>query len=116
MVAGGIQCVQEVVMDEPTRQEGCKQVVLAFASAFGYISRNVMSKEELEHKIYIQKATPADLQGELHQRMNEIPGITLGYRSNSEIKLEIKLPFSMRDRHVYIIGRSGVARQTLSAR
>ena len=104
---------QKPVLDEPARQEGCKQVVLDFASALGYIAREAMSKAELEHKIYTQKVTAEELAGELHKRIAKIPGITLGFRPNGDGSFEVKLPFSMRDRHVYIIGRSGSGKTNL---
>lgn len=110
---GESDALQKVVMDEPTRQEGCKQVVLEFAAALGYIARLAMSKAELEQKIYTEKVTPEQLAGELHQRIAEIPGIMLGYRPNGDGKFEVKLPFSIRDRHVYIIGRSGSGKTNL---
>jgi hypothetical protein len=56
---------------------------------------------------------PDVLQGELHQRITKIPGITLGFRPNGDNPFEVKLPFSMRDRHVYIIGRSGAGKTNL---
>ena len=37
--------------DEAKREAGCKQVVLEFASALGYIAREAMNKKELEDKI-----------------------------------------------------------------
>ena len=66
-----------------------------------------------EHKIYTQKVTPEELAMELHRRIAKIPGITLGFRPNGDSLLEVKLPFSMRDRHVYIIGRSGSGKTNL---
>ena len=104
---------QKPVLDEPAREAGCKQVVLDFASALGYIAREAMSKAELEHKIYTQKVTSEELAGELHKRIAKIPGITLGFRPNGDSPFEVKLPFSMRDRHVYIIGRSGSGKTNL---
>jgi TraM recognition site of TraD and TraG len=104
---------EKASQDETTREAGCRQVVLDYAGALGYIARLAMSKDELEHKIYTEKVTPEELAGELHKRIAEIPGITLGFRPNGEGKLEVKLPFSMCDRHVYIIGRSGSGKTNL---
>jgi hypothetical protein len=105
--------VQRSAQDETTREAGCKQVVFEFAAAIGYIARQAMSKEELEHKIYTQKVTPEELAGELHKRIADIPGIMLGFRPNGDGSIEVKLPFSIRDRHVYIIGRSGSGKTNL---
>jgi len=104
---------EKASQDEVTREAGCRQVVLDYGGALGYIARLAMNKAELEHKIYTEKVTPEALAGELHKRIAEIPGITLGFRPNGEGKLEVKLPFSMRDRHVYIIGRSGAGKTNL---
>ena len=79
---------QKPVLDEPAREAGCKQVVLDFASALGYIAREAMSKAELEHKIYTQKVTSEELAGELHKRIAKIPGITLGFRPNGDSRLK----------------------------
>jgi hypothetical protein len=105
--------LQKPTLSEPEREAGCKQVVFEFAAAIGYIARQAMSKEELENKIYTQKVTPEELAGELHKRIAAIPGITLGFRPNGDGSIEIKLPFSIRDRHVYIIGRSGAGKTNL---
>ena len=105
--------IQKSEADETSREAGCRQVVLEFAGALGYIARIAMSKEELEDKIYTQKVTPEELAGELHKRIAAIPGITLGFRPNGDSPFEVKLPFSMRDRHVYIIGRSGSGKTNL---
>ena len=105
--------IQKSEADETKREAGCKQVVLEFAGALGYIARQAMSKAELEHKIYTQKVTAEELAGELRQRIAAIPGITLGFRPNGDNPLEVKLPFSMRDRHVYMIGRSGSGKTNL---
>src|SRR5438067_397896 len=110
---GGSTAMQKSEADETKREAGCKQVVLEFARALGYIARQAMSKAELEHKIYTQKVTPEELAGELHKRIAAIPGITLGFQPNGDGKIEVKLPFSMRDRHVYIIGRSGSGKTNL---
>src|SRR2546421_3720918 len=73
-----------------------------FATELGYIARIAMSKEELEHKIYAQKVTPEELAGELHERIAAIAGTHLGQRPNGDSSFEVKLPFSLRDRHVYM--------------
>ena len=52
--------------------------------------------------------------GEIHKRIAEVPGIHLGERPNGDDKpFDVKLPFSIRDRHVYIIGRSGGGKTNL---
>jgi hypothetical protein len=39
--------LQKPTLSEPQREAGCREVVLTFAGALGYISREVMSKTEL---------------------------------------------------------------------
>ena len=100
--------------DEVSRVAGCKQVVLEFAEAFGYIARNVIDKKELEDKIYTEKVTSEELAGEIHKRIAEVPGIHLGERPNGDGKpFDVKLPFSMCDRHIYLIGKSGCGKTNL---
>jgi len=88
------------------REAGCKRVVLDFAATLGYMTRECMEKKELESLID-SGITPDDLAKELHKRVEEIPGVTLGKRHFQNGYTDIKLPYSLRDRHVYICGRSG---------
>jgi len=91
-------------INEAARQAGCRDVVLGFATHLGYIARECITREELE-KLIDDGISPDDLRREIHARINEAPGILLGvhkYHSN-----QIKLPYSVRDRHAYIIGRTG---------
>jgi hypothetical protein len=97
---------------ETSRIAGCRQAVLEFASAFGYMTREVMSPEELEAKID-SGSTGQELFDEFMRRVAKIPGIVLGQRPNGHSSFEIKLPFSLRDRHCYLIGRSGSGKTNL---
>ena len=85
------------------REAGCKRVVLDFAATLGYMTRECMEKKELESLID-SGITPDDLAKELHKRVEEIPGVTLGKRHFQNGYTDIKLPYSLRDRHVYICG------------
>jgi hypothetical protein len=91
----------------------CRQAVLNFAFHFGYMTRDIMSPEELEGKI-ASGIDANDLLGEFYTRMGKIPGIFLGQRSAQDGgTVDIKLPYSLRDRHVYMIGRSGSGKTNL---
>jgi transcriptional regulator with AAA-type ATPase domain len=91
-------------LDESARQAGCQEVVLSFAKHLGYVARECMSREELAQKIDAG-IHPDDLADELHSRIDKIPGIILG--AQSHLGHKIKLPYSYRDRHMYIVGRTG---------
>src|SRR6266446_1305437 len=110
---GGTKQIAKAEQDETRREAGCRRVVLEFANAFGYITRDLMSPEELKDKIYKDGISPEELGEELHRRMDKVPGITLGVRHFANISFEIKLPFSQRSRHVYMIGRSGSGKTNL---
>jgi hypothetical protein len=58
----------------------CRQAVLSFALAFGYMTRDIMSPQELEAKI-ASGIDADDLLRELYTRMGKIPGIFLGQRT-----------------------------------
>ena len=102
--------VQKKEMDENQRLAGCREVVLEAINNLGFIARECMSREELEEKID-SGISPDELRWELHTRMQAIPGIVLGtYGRNG---CDIKQPMSVRDRHTYIIGKSGSGKTNL---
>jgi hypothetical protein len=75
----------------------CRQAVLSFALAFGYMTRDIMSPQELEAKI-VSGIDAQELIDELYTRMGKIPGIFLGQRTGkSGDPVDIKLPYSLRD-------------------
>jgi hypothetical protein len=55
MGSGKQTAIQHAKQDETSRVAGCKKVVLEYASAFGYIVREAMSKEELDEKIFTDR-------------------------------------------------------------
>jgi hypothetical protein len=104
----------KVSKDTSTEQErmaGCRDVVMKFAVAYGHIARECMTREELEAKID-SGISPQELTDELYRRIAAMPGVVLGVNTmNSHI--EIKLPSTLRDRHCYIIGKSGSGKTNL---
>jgi hypothetical protein len=97
---------QEDEGEENRRIAGCREVVTYIATAHGYIARECMSREELEEKID-KGITPEALSNEIYTRIRMCPGIILGVNPHLNDSTEIKLPASLRDRHAYIIGKSG---------
>jgi hypothetical protein len=97
-------------MGEAERQAGCREVVLGYANHLGYIARECMSREEIEQKIDSGIA-PQDLSNEIQARIDARPGIILG--NQTFLNHQIKLPYSYRDRHTYIVGRSGSGKTNL---
>jgi hypothetical protein len=99
---GGTEEVPKLT--EASRQAGCRDVVLFYTNQLGYIARECISKEEIEEKID-SGISPTALAALIQSRINARPGIILGEQTYQKHK--IKLPYSWRDRHVYIVGRSG---------
>jgi hypothetical protein len=101
----------KALLTEQERMAACRDVVMHFAVAYGHIARECMSREELEAKIDSGIA-PQDLSAELHKRITAMPGVVLGVNTINP-SIEIKLPAPLRDRHCYIIGRSGSGKTNL---
>jgi hypothetical protein len=89
---------------EAARQAACRDVVVSYAQHLGYIAREVISREELAEKID-SGITADQLLTEIQTRIDAYPGIVLGKQTYTGH--QIKLPYSYRSRHVYLIGRSG---------
>ena len=79
---------------------------MGFAEAFGTIARECITRQELEELID-NGISPEDLKATIYGRMCDSPGLVLGEISAVAGSIPIKLPDSLRDRHCYIIGRSG---------
>jgi hypothetical protein len=92
--------------EERQRLAGCRTVVLEFAQLFGTIAREAISRAELE-KLIDNGISPEDLRATIYGRMRDAPGLMLGEIPAGGEAIPIKLPDSLRDRHCYIIGRSG---------
>jgi hypothetical protein len=97
---------------ERRRIEACGEVVLFFANHLGYIARSVISREELAALID-QGISAPKLAEEIHQRIEQIDGLVLGYHPFGEVGLDVKLTDEMRQRHVYVIGKSGYGKTNL---
>ena len=101
----------KAILTEQERMAGCRDVVMQFAVAYGHIARECMTREELEAKIDSGIA-PQALSQELLSRIAAMPGVILGVNTINPT-IEIKLPAPLRDRHCYIIGKSGSGKTNL---
>jgi hypothetical protein len=90
--------------DEARRRAGCEDIIRGYAQNFGYIARECITADELEKKMN-SGISPEGLRREIQSRIEKYPGIILG--TLPQTSMEIKLPTSWRNRHVYIVGRSG---------
>jgi Type IV secretion-system coupling protein DNA-binding domain len=103
---------QEAENAESERLAGCREVVLQYAQALGFIAREVISRDELE-KLIDRGISPDNLSWEIQKRIDRYPGIMLGHMQPPNGRIAIKLPHSLRDRHMYIIGKSGSGKTNL---
>lgn len=91
---------------EAKRLADCEQVVRYFANFHGYVARSAVSRDELSERINAG-ATANELAEFIAHRITEVPGPTLGYQSIGETRIPVILPERFRDKHVYVIGKSG---------
>ena len=97
---------------EQNRIKECGEVVLFYANHLGYIARECISRDELEELIDAG-ITPDDLSDEIATRIDDVPGLCLGYQPFSDWRFDVKLTKHYRDRHVYIVGKSGYGKTNL---
>jgi hypothetical protein len=98
--------------NETERQAGCRKMVLELREDLGYIAAEAISMDEVNEKIR-GGITPDELAKEILSRIDKVPGITLGKRHFPEMTYDMKLPYSLRNKHTYIIGRSGGGKTNL---
>ncbi len=97
---------------ERRRIKECGEVVMFFANQLGYIARQGISRDELEELID-SGVTAGELAGEIWSRIDEQEGIVLGYQPFGDWQMDVKLTHYFRDRHVYVIGKSGSGKTNL---
>lgn len=107
----------ELERQERERVRRCSEVVLFLANNLGYIARESISRDELGELID-NGIRPEDLFDEVMRRIEDQDGLVLGYQNfrvegKGEFKVDVKLTQKYRDRHVYVIGKSGSGKTNL---
>jgi TraM recognition site of TraD and TraG len=88
---------------ERKRLLDCEEVVRFFANCYGYLARAVVTRDELASRI--DTGVSADeLRRFIISRMLSVDGIELGSHSCG---LPVILPNEYRDKHLYVVGKSG---------
>jgi hypothetical protein len=103
---------KELEERERRRVKACGEVVMFFANHLGYIARECISREELEALIDAG-ITKEALAQEITSRIAAKEGLVLGYHLFGEWKVDVKLPTDFRERHVYVVGKSGAGKTNL---
>ena len=103
--------------EEQKRLEGCGQVVRFFHNNMGYIAKECITRDELEAKID-KGFTGGELAEEIMERVAEKDGIVLGYHAfdfgdGQATRVDVKLTLPNRERHTYIIGKTGSGKTNL---
>lgn len=103
---------REAEKTERERLDACGEVVRFFANQMGYVARQAISRVELERRVDAG-VTADDLCQEVSSRIAEVPGVHLGRQVFSDFEVPVVLPESYRDRHVYVVGKSGYGKSNL---
>lgn len=96
---------------ERRRVEACGQVVLSFANHLGYIARTCISREEIGNLID-GGISPDRLAQTIGSRIDAADGLVLGYHPGAS-GVDVKLTDEHRERHIYIVGKSGSGKTNL---
>ncbi len=84
----------------------CEEVIKYFANNHGYIARKAISKGELRKQID-EGLSATELRNLITDRIQDVKGLSLGYQILESAKLPVVLPDTYRDKHIYIVGKSG---------
>ncbi|MEZ5358869.1 MAG: TraM recognition domain-containing protein [Candidatus Zixiibacteriota bacterium] len=98
--------IRQARLAEEKRLSDCYGVVQYFANYHGYIARSVVSRAELEGKIN-QGILAEDLCDFILERIAESEGLFLGDQPTEYVNFPVILPNQYRDKHIYVIGKSG---------
>ncbi len=99
-------------VDQLVRIKACGQVVLFFANTLGYAAKEAISRAELENLID-SGIEPIALAEGLWERIEKKSALVLGYHPIGNLEIPVRLPDTLRKRHIYIIGKSGSGKTTL---
>lgn len=97
---------------EQQRVEECAQVVHFFADHLGYIARSVVGRDDLAELIDAG-ITADELADFIADRIAEVDALELGVHASIGARVPVKLMEHYRDRHIYIVGKSGTGKTTL---
>ncbi len=95
---------------EKKRLEGCAEILHEALSDFGYIAQEVVTKSEISDLVD-SGIDPDDPAGFISTRIIEYDALVLG--EHRGIDLPVKLKQDFRDRHIYIVGKSGSGKTNL---
>jgi len=98
--------------EERKRLEACAEVVSFFSNNLGYIAKQCITRDELEELID-GGSTAEELSYEIAEKILERDGIILGYHNFGSNSFPVKLTPDFRDKHVYVIGKSGYGKTNL---
>ena len=90
---------------ESRRLDECEDVVRYLANNYGYLARSVVSREDLRTMI-ASGMSAEDLRGRIASKMFSAQSLELGYQGSDD-GVPVILPDELRDKHVYVIGKSG---------
>ena len=91
---------------ETRRLADCEEVVRHFANNHGHVARSAVSKKELQN-VVDQGATADQLERFITGRILKARGLNLGFQLTGETQLPVTLSDKYRDKHIYIVGKSG---------
>jgi len=97
---------------EKKRIEACAETILYFHNNLGYIVKDCISRSELANMLD-RGYTAETLKAEIMARINQRDGMTLGFHSLAGGQINAKLLPEFRERHIYIIGKSGSGKTNL---
>ncbi len=116
VIGGGIALWYQTKVSERKRREArraeefererlaeCEEVVRYFANSYGYLARAVISRDELAEQIDAG-VTAEELRDFISSRMINVDGLELGDHGSG---LPVILPDEYRDKHLYVVGKSG---------
>lgn len=97
---------------ERERLDRCSDVIQYFANNLGYVARSAISREELSTQMD-SGASPEELCVFITQRVLSVDGLRLGFQPTVGGNFPVILPTDHRNRHLYVIGKSGYGKTNL---
>lgn len=96
---------------ERQRRRQCQVVLRCFLRRQGYLAAAVARREELENLI-ATGISPPELDRVLRDRIEALPGVVVGRQSGRQ-RLAVRIPKSLRLRHLVIPGKTGAGKTTI---